>query len=83
MYSKVEKRGVRDNCCYRLDPVGAASSDSLSGASNSSRQGDGSTEKLSTGSKAKVHPMDKDKGFYIQTVLVLLFWAEAFVLALA
>ena len=47
--------------CFRLEPVGAASSDSLSGASNSSRQGDGSTEKLSSGSKARVHPMDKEK----------------------
>lgn len=45
----------------RLEPMGAASSDSLSGGSNSSQRGEDSTERLPSG-RAKVHPMDKEKG---------------------
>ena len=47
----------------RLEPMGAASSDSLSGGSNSSQPGDDSTERLSA-SRAKVHPMDREKGWF-------------------
>ncbi len=46
----------------RLDPVGAASSDSLSGESHCSREGDGSDDKLASGHTARLHHTDSDRG---------------------
>ena len=46
----------------RLDPVGAASSDSLSGESHCSKEGDGMDDRLASGNTSRVHPMDADKG---------------------